>query len=311
MWHVIGVPMHSGKIHWKCFDGGRWDSEVGVKIQFRFISEDTPQRRQIIKEVERRIAENEVPWLVAGRPEWSVYADRLKESFPALQSLTWLKGKARLPPELESDEETVFQHKRHEGVVACYLTPAALRFSFEAIYQSLWVLECEETCKQGTAFALAGVGLVTCHHVLGPRTVAFKVTNVFKKYAVEVIAAEEALDLAIVRVDAPRGAELDARTAPELEQWEEVAVAGFPNYRIGDTGNIVPGRVVGFRPVAGVRRVMVSAAIVAGMSGGPALDGDNFVVGVAVTGADRMEDSGQTEKHGVIPIGALSHLARL
>ena len=310
MWHVIGVPMRSGKIHWKCFDNGRWDDEEGVKIQFRFISEETPQRRQVVREVERRVAENDVPWLVVGRDGWSVYADRLKESFPELRLLAWLKGKARLTPEPEYDEVDVLGLRRHEGVIACYLTPEALRFSLEAIYQSMWVLECDETCRQGTAFALAGVGLVTCHHVLGPGTVAFKASNVLRKYPVEVVAEEEALDLAIVRIDAPAGAELDARTAPELELWEEIAVAGFPNYRVGDTGNVVPGRVVGFRPVAGVRRAMVSAPIVAGMSGGPALDGDNLVVGVVVTGAELMEESGQTEKHGIIPVGALTHLTR-
>lgn len=89
---------------------------------------------------------------------------------------------------------------------------------------------------------------------------------------------------------------------------EDVAVAGFPNYRLGDSGSIVPGRVVGFRPVSAIRRALLSCPIVFGMSGGPVLDGDNKVVGVAVTGAPTMEESTKTENHGVIPITALQYL---
>jgi hypothetical protein len=45
---------------------------------------------------------------------------------------------------------------------------------YNAISAALWVLECETSCKQGTAFALEDVGLVSCEHVLGPDTRAFK-----------------------------------------------------------------------------------------------------------------------------------------
>jgi hypothetical protein len=308
MWHVIGIPMRSGKIYWKCFDGERWDSEEGVKVQFRFISTDPPYRRRIIRDIENSIVNNCVQWLVVRHDGWDIYAEGLKEAFPELRPLSWLKGKTRLTPEIEAEEEMVFNHGRYEGLVACYLTPTGFRFNFEDISQSLWVLECEQVFRQGTAFRLAGVGLVTCCHVLGPQTKAFKAANFLKKYPVEVIARSEDLDLAVLRVDIAPDKELEARTAPELELWEEITIAGFPNYRFGDTPHIVPGRVIGFRTVSGIRRVMVNSPIIAGGSGGPAIDDNNLVVGVAVTGADRMEESNDTENHGIIPIGTLSQI---
>src|ERR1044072_171795 len=142
MWHLIGVPMRSGKIHWDCFDGGRWDSEEGLKLQFRFISEDVHQRRSIVKRVEDQILQNQVPWLVVGQRGWSIYAESLKSAFPSLASLPWLRGKATVECHVESEPTKVFTHNRHEGVVACYITPATVRFSFEDIYNALSVLEC-------------------------------------------------------------------------------------------------------------------------------------------------------------------------
>ncbi len=39
-------------------------------------------------------------------------------------------------------------------------------YNFNDVSKALWVLECEETSQQGTAFYLKGIGLVTCEHVL-------------------------------------------------------------------------------------------------------------------------------------------------
>ena len=61
------------------------------------------------------------------------------------------------------------------------------------------------------------------------------------------------LDVAVVEVD---GLELEALprgSADGLQINSHVAVIGFPNYRPGDSGVLVPGLVVGFRPRSGAR----------------------------------------------------------
>jgi RNA-directed DNA polymerase len=88
-----------------------------------------------------------------------------------------------------------------------------------------------------------------------------------------------------------------------------VTVHGFPNFRLGDSGVAMPGQVVGFRTVSTIRRLLISASIVAGNSGGPVLDAKNRVLGIAVTGADSFENAEKTENHGVIPITALNLLS--
>lgn len=184
--------------------------------------------------------------------------------------------------------------------------PVPPQFDFAKIKQALWVLECEESCKQGTGFMLAGVGLVTCQHVLGPKTYAIHpASSLSKKISVNVVAQNPDIDLAILSVNSNVGDELLRGSADKLEQMHHIAVTGFPNFRLGDSGIISPGLVVGFRTKSGIRRILTNAPIIAGNSGGPVLADGNVVVGVAVTGAERMEEAQETEDHGIIPIDAL------
>jgi hypothetical protein len=184
--------------------------------------------------------------------------------------------------------------------------PKPPQFNLESIRRACWVLECEESLIQGTAFYLKGTGFVTCKHVLGTKTVAFQPDNISNKYPVTVIAQNETIDAAILSIDQELPHGLSAGSANNLKVMDHVAVAGFPNYRYGDTGVIIPGLIVGFRMVSGIRRILTNAPIVAGSSGGPVVGGDNHVIGIAVTGAEMMDRVQETENHGIIPIDALN-----
>ena len=186
--------------------------------------------------------------------------------------------------------------------------PPAPQFDVDAITKALWVIECGKTYQQGTAFTLEGVGVVTCQHAIGQETVAFKAGEIGRKYSIAVRSESPDIDLAILDVVGLSDVGLKRGSAKKLSNMDHVAVAGFPNYHVGDTGVVSPGLVVGFRQVSGIERILISAAIVKGNSGGPVLDRDNRVIGVAVTGADRMENAQETENHGVIPIDALKYL---
>lgn len=186
--------------------------------------------------------------------------------------------------------------------------PEPPKFSLEMIRRACWVLECEESMTQGTAFHLTGSGLVTCQHVLGQNTVAFRPVAIGEKYPVTIVSQNKTIDLAVLRIECDLVDGLTAGSADNLREMDHLAVVGFPNYRRGDTGVIIPGLVVGFRTVSAIRRILTNAPIIAGNSGGPVVDGNNKVVGVAVTGADSMQTTQETENHGIIPINALQYL---
>jgi S1-C subfamily serine protease len=220
------------------------------------------------------------------------------------------------PPSDHHDREQLFQaiterlcwlrNRIRLGAVAA--VPTAPQFHYDQ--RALWVLESEHASNQGTAFALAGSGLITCQHVIHADTKAFRPDDWESKWPVTVVCASSDLDLAILKIDAPLSPDFVAGSGHGVKQLDQIAVLGFPNYRLGDTGVLSPGFIVGHRMVSGIRRILVNAPIVAGNSGGPVLDRNSRVIGVAVTGADRMEDAQTTEDHGAIPIEALERLRR-
>ena len=186
--------------------------------------------------------------------------------------------------------------------------PKPPRYKPAEIFESLWVLESEATSKQGTAVALNSVGLITCAHVLENDTKAFGVANFDRRFEYQIKARNDDIDLAILEIFGQGTSGLTSGSADRLVLMDHLAIAGFPNYRKGDSGSFVPGLVVGFRVKSGIRRVLTNAPIVGGTSGGAVVDAENLLIGFAVTGADRMEKAYETEDHGIIPIEALKFL---
>jgi RNA-directed DNA polymerase len=178
----------------------------------------------------------------------------------------------------------------------------------ERITDALWVLESDETSTQGTGFCLQGVGLVTCEHVVHKPTVAFKPSAPLARYDVHVRYSEPTVDLAICDIDCRNLPTLSQSVGRPPNQGDNVILAGFPNFKLGNTVHINSGEIVSFGTWSAIRRMMISPQIISGSSGGPVLNSDGAVIGVAVTGTDRPDLPTETADYGVIPIDALRHL---
>ncbi|OAI14998.1 hypothetical protein A1507_14800 [Methylomonas koyamae] len=96
-------------------------------------------------------------------------------------------------------------------------------YNFNDVTKALWILECEQSSQQGTAFYLEGIGLVTCEHVLGSNTMAFQVDSIHQRRPVKIIAKNKDLDLAILQVDGSINGELRKGTADKLSQMDHIA----------------------------------------------------------------------------------------
>jgi S1-C subfamily serine protease len=188
--------------------------------------------------------------------------------------------------------------------------PSPPQYSLARVQKALWVLECEEAMVQGSAFEIERYGFVTNDHVVRPAKamVAFQVDDINTRYPVRIVAQNAALDLAIIDIVGADGGHALEIELDEAVPMDHVAVCGFPNYRLGDSGVLVPGLIIGSRPRSGVRRLLTNASIVVGMSGGPAISANGKAVGVCVTGADTFSSASETEDHSIIPISALERL---
>jgi S1-C subfamily serine protease len=197
--------------------------------------------------------------------------------------------------------------RNRDRVLAAVPPPPSYRP--DEILSNVYILESEQESVQGTCFHMRGVGLVTCAHVLAAGMVLIDRNLVSKRYPIKVVKSHPVIDLALIEAPGLTLREgIEHGSGEAIRQMDHVLLAGFPRYRMGDTGIVSPGLVTGFRPVSTIRRLLVNAGIVAGNSGGPVLNGNGAVIGVAVTGADLQENVDSTENHGVIPIEALTLL---
>jgi RNA-directed DNA polymerase len=179
----------------------------------------------------------------------------------------------------------------------------------ERIRSAMWVLESVSDgpqgaeVSQGTAFELAGVGVITCAHTLTAETEAFREDQTERRPA-RVLFSSEEMDLALIDLGPMRHPlPLASSYVPVI--WADVIMAGFPNFRPGDSGYLPRTHISGHRVIHGHLRWLVGGPVVQGMSGGPALSDAGEVVGVVSTGAGKLATANETEWHGFIPIATV------
>ncbi|GGC42401.1 hypothetical protein GCM10011386_38270 [Parapedobacter defluvii] len=196
--------------------------------------------------------------------------------------------------------------RNQSRVLAAIPTPP--NYDIQKILNNIYVIE-SMSGIQGTCFHLANYGLVTCEHTVVDDSYVFKADDLKNKYPVKIFKKNEVIDLAIIQADGLALEDgLQIGDSDKVKLNDHMAVAGFPNHNYGDTGIFSPGLIVGFRMASSIRRMLVNTPLIGGNSGGPIIGEGNKVIGVAVTGADKMENAPLTENHGVIPISALNLL---
>lgn len=149
-----------------------------------------------------------------------------------------------------------------------------------------WIIEGSDhntgEFSQGSGFFIAGVGIVTCAHVTLPSMEAYRAHDPQRRYEVRILRSDPAMDLCVLHISGTfESYGVSLRPKPALH--ENVYVCGFPNYSNGSP-SCTPACVTAFRRSGISERFLVSAAIVKGTSGGPILDRNWKVVGIAVTG---------------------------
>lgn len=163
---------------------------------------------------------------------------------------------------------------------------------------SLWVLEacyddenCEVVAVQGTGFFLDSFGLVTCAHVVTHKgklinpIEAYQSSDLNRRIKIKVLYLDMHRDLAICAFESQEKFKSIELSSVEIAQGMECRLFGFPAYKVGQSCSIFDTKITSTYIQSGVNKFEIGMQIREGNSGGPVVDIEGKVIGVALEGA--------------------------
>lgn len=171
---------------------------------------------------------------------------------------------------------------------------------------SLWVIEtCYEDKKvdkvkaaQGTGFDLSGYGVITCAHVVSDHDgifreiEAYKPQEPWKKHTVTVLYIDQHRDISICEVRDNRGNNAPFKpievASVNPQQRDVVQLLGFPQHDPGKTQHyIADTQIASCYVFSGIKKFEIAHPIREGNSGGPIINQNGQLLGIALEGATK------------------------
>ena len=137
-----------------------------------------------------------------------------------------------------------------------------------------------EPYSYGTGFCCAPGKVATNAHVIegAHNVLVLLMDNEQEHWATKLVAVDHEHDLAILGVNTLKAQPLEIRTSGRLRLGDNIYALGNP---MGLEGTFSAGNVSAFREHQGVTYIQITAPISPGSSGGPVLDDNCQVVGIA------------------------------
>jgi putative serine protease PepD len=164
-----------------------------------------------------------------------------------------------------------------EAALAATPDPAAVA---SAVQRSVFTVTTDD--GEGSAWAVTEDRVITNFHVVADGWVNGRPSVTLQQddrtWAGTVVEVSPADDLAVIAVDGPSFEPL-GRSGSRPQVGDPVLVVGSP---LGLGGTVASGIVSSYRTEDGLEYLQFSAPVSPGSSGGPVVDGDGQVIGVAV-----------------------------
>ena len=131
----------------------------------------------------------------------------------------------------------------------------------------------------GAGFAITKNGLIATNlHVIGEARPIVVTTADARRFDVtEVYATDQAMDFAVIRVEAKDLKPLELGDSDSIKQGQDVVAIGNPR---GLEHSVVSGVISGIRKIDGKPLIQLAMPIEQGNSGGPVLDRQGHVLGL-------------------------------
>lgn len=282
-------------------------------------------RRQFIKQITSMLYAWEKFGLIEADRE---YNEKYRKPHQRNKSILYvIKGKIAFFNSVRTERDPIYTKiiKRYNALVDDkhkFRVYAPSNPELNAI-NSLWVIESgdnDEADYQGSGFLLNNVGIVTCAHVVSENKQilknisAFKCTNPTETFKIKVNRICHHRDVAIcefVNDDAanppPNNCIDKASTSANLQ--DKVKLLGFPAYSTGSSHYIADSKVAKTYLIGAIPMFEIDKMIRAGNSGGPILNTNFEVVGIATQGANK--DTGNNGCLHISELEAVENYAKL
>lgn len=186
---------------------------------------------------------------------------------------------------------------------------ASFQHTLVTYEDAVWIVHSMDERSQGTAFFMEDFGLITCAHVAVDELLAVRATATRStRHSATIARVSRAHDLAILSTNAPRLHGFRHGDSSIIATGDELTILGYPQWSEDQSLQVTRTRVTGRRPVLGISRIAVATPIIPGNSGGPVLDRNGRVVGVAARGS---WDFNPNNESAVIPIEAFISFASM
>ena len=173
--------------------------------------------------------------------------------------------------------------------------------SGSALYETVWLVEAgiseDYAVQQSSGFSWGQHGIVTAAHAVGEYD---DVSGAWQKYEyvqvrqphlnngavfkAKILEAHPHSDLALVEYPFMPLVSLQRGSGNALAQRDAIRILGFPHYHDGDSCTDQDFVINASRVYSGVHHRVVVGSIIKGNSGGPVLNQQNQVVGIALKG---------------------------
>ncbi|MBQ9044655.1 MAG: trypsin-like peptidase domain-containing protein [Oscillospiraceae bacterium] len=180
------------------------------------------------------------------------------------------------------------------------------------LMRSVYVLESEE--RQGSGFAVKGIGLFTSNHVTGDGA-KYEVFLPDGQGDVEIkgiisngdnlIDSDDTIDFALFDVPFANESNLEIGDSDEVKFGSDVIIASFPDYAKGNSVRIEHRTVAGEARLFGSKIIIIDGVIFHGASGGVVVNDKNKVIGIVKAGiqdAVSKDELLSNQRHGFVPI---------
>ena len=165
-----------------------------------------------------------------------------------------------------------------------------------------------DNIRQGSAFYVSNVGVFTSYHVT-ENNAFFNLysstgqkTNYIISNELNLKSDNDEIDYSLFNIKVNGAIDLNIGDSSTLTIGDSVTIAGFPDYKIGDSITTQTCQIVSISTLFGAPFYKVSGRIIHGASGGIVLNSRCEVVGIIKGGIVTLEEDADNDNQGFLPI---------